>query len=77
MDATNKCLGGKADTIKVLQSQIKRLELHSRALAENHSTLEAVINSTGLGIGMFKRGKLSSMNAGRILLAIHWKSCLL
>ena len=50
MDATNKCLGGKADTIKVLQSQIKRLELHSRALAENHSTLEAVINSTGLGI---------------------------
>ena len=50
MDATNKCLGDKADTIKVLQSQIKRLELHSRALAENHSTLEAVINSTGLGI---------------------------
>ncbi|MEZ8132899.1 MAG: sensor domain-containing diguanylate cyclase [Porticoccaceae bacterium] len=50
MEAKNKCLGNKANTIESLQSQVKRLEAQSHVLAKSQTTLEFVITSTGLGI---------------------------
>ena len=50
MEAKIKSLNQTADTIESLQSQIKYFESQADVLAENHTKLEFVINSTGLGI---------------------------
>ena len=50
MEAKSKSLIHTADTIESLQTQIKYFESQAEVLAENHTKLEFVINSTGLGI---------------------------
>ena len=50
MEVRNMCPNDMADTIELLQSQIKKFKSQAVILAENHTKLEFVINSTGLGI---------------------------